>query len=214
VDPAPRTLDHFPAAAFDRIDPRPDATFYDFPRLVVHIDDGAIAAVGALVRRLAPPGARVLDLMSSYRSHLPADVPLGDVLGIGLNAEELAANPQLTRWLIHDLNADPALPEPDATFDLALCTVSVQYLVRPLEVFAKVRRLLRADGAFLVTFSNRCFPTKATRIWHEGDAAAHLTLVRRYFTLSGGWGPPEAAAHTPPDGDPLYGVWGRRTEGA
>jgi SAM-dependent methyltransferase len=147
--------------------------------------------------------------MSSYRSHLPLDVPFGDVVGIGLNAEEMAANPQLTRWVVYDLNAEPRLAEPEASFDLALCTVSVQYLVRPLEVFAAVRRLLRPDGAFLVTFSNRCFPTKAVRIWHAGDDAAHLALVRQYFRLSGGWRPAEAAAHTPPGGDPLYAVWAR-----
>jgi SAM-dependent methyltransferase len=206
-----RTLDHFSAADFDRLDPRPDSTFYDLPRLVVHIDDGAIAAVTALVRRLAPPGGRVLDLMSSYRSHLPADVAVAEVVGVGLNAEEMAANPQLTSWRVHDLNAEPTLSEPEATFDLALCTVSVQYLVQPLEVFAAVRRVLRPDGVFLVTFSNRCFPTKAVRRWGEGDDAAHLLLVRSYFTLSGGWNAPEAAGHTPPDGDPLYAVWARRS---
>ena len=211
-DPAPRTLDHFRPEAFDRIDPRPDSTFYDVPRYVVHIDDGAIAAVGALVARLAAPGAVVLDLMSSYRSHLPPDLQPSAVVGIGLNAAEMAANPQLTRWVVHDLNADPALPEPDASFDLALCTVSVQYLTRPLETFAAVRRTLRPGAPFLVTFSNRCFPTKAVRIWHAGSDADHLALVRSYFILSGGWTAPEAAAHTPPDGDPLYGVWARRAD--
>ncbi len=211
-DAAPRTLDHFPAEWFDRIDARPDSTFYDVPRYVVHIDDGAIAAVGALVARLAAPGAAILDLMSSYRSHLPPDLKPTVVVGIGLNGPEMAANPQLTRWSVHDLNADPTLPEPDASFDLALCTVSVQYLTQPLETFAAVRRVLRPGAPFLVTFSNRCFPTKAVRIWHAGSDRDHLALVRGYFTLSGGWTEPEAAASTPPDGDPLYGVWARRAE--
>jgi SAM-dependent methyltransferase len=209
-DAEPRTLDHFRPEAFNRIDPRPDSTFYEEPRYVVHIDDGAIAAVGALISRLAPPGAAVLDLMSSYRSHLPADLHPSAVVGIGLNAPELAANPQLTRWAVLDLNADPLLPEPDASFDLALCTVSVQYLTSPLETFAAVRRVLRPGAPFLLTFSNRCFPTKAVRIWYAGSDADHLALVRSYFMLSGGWTTPEAAAHTPPDGDPLFGVWARR----
>jgi SAM-dependent methyltransferase len=207
---APRTPDPFRPSDFDRMDPRPDATFYDLPRFVVHIDEGAIAAVTEYARRLARPGDRVLDLMSSCRSHLPPDVPFAEVQGLGLNAEEMAANPQLTGWLVHDLNAQPDLPLPAAHFDLALCTVSVQYLTRPLEVFAAVREALRPGGAFLVTFSNRCFPTKAVRIWHEGDDRAHLLLVRRYFILSGGWDAPKAAAHTPADGDPLYAVWARR----
>jgi SAM-dependent methyltransferase len=138
-------------------------------------------------------------------------VPFAEVVGVGLNAEELAADPQLTRRQVHDLNADPAIAEPDASFDLALCTVSVQYLTQPLETFAEVRRLLRPDGAFLVTFSNRCFPTKAVRAWWAGDDRDHLLLVRRYFLLSGGWSAPEAAGHTPPGGDPLYAVWAHRT---
>ena len=212
MDSTPRTLDHFPAAAFERLDTGADSAFYDQPRLVVHIDDGAIAAVGALVRQLAPPEARILDLMSSYRSHLPTDLHPMEVVGQGMNAEELAANAQLTRWYVHDLNAAPALPEPDAYFDLALCTVSVQYLTQPLEVFAAVRRAVRPGGVFLVTFSNRCFPTKAVRVWHAGDDADHVELVRAYFELSGGWTSPEVAAHRPRTGDPLYGVWAARRE--
>jgi SAM-dependent methyltransferase len=216
MDETPRTLDHFSPRDLDRIDPRRDALFYDVPRYVVHIDDGAIAAVGELIRRLAPPRPTVLDLMSSYRSHLPPDLEAEEVVGIGLNADEMAANPQLTRWRVHDLNEEPAIDELPGRVDLALCTVSVQYLTRPLELFDAVRRLLRPPtastpgGVFLVTFSNRCFPTKAVRLWLEGDDAEHLALVRGYFRLSGGWTAIEAAAHRPPGGDPLYGIWARR----
>jgi SAM-dependent methyltransferase len=215
-EPTPRSIDHFPAHDFDRIDRRSDALFYDAPRYVVHIDDAAIGAVGELIRRLAPPRPLVLDLMASYRSHLPADLDVSDVVGLGLNADEMAANPQLTRHLVHDLNADPALLLPDDHFDLALCTVSVQYLTRPLEVFDAVRRVLRPPlfaapgGLFLVTFSNRCFPSKAIRAWLEGDDRAHLARVREYFLRSGGWTAVEAAMHAPPAGDPLFGVWARR----
>jgi hypothetical protein len=215
---APRSLDHFAAAAFDRIDPTPDPRFYESPRYVVHIDDGAIAAVAALIERLASPRPRILDLLSSYRSHLPPYLAAREVFGIGLNAAEMAANPQLSRWMVQDLNVDPAIAVPDEPYDLALCTVSVQYLARPLELFDAVRRLLRSPGAatdggaFLVTFSNRCFPTKAIRLWLEGDDADHLALVRQYFSLSGGWTAVEAAAHTPAAGDPLFGVWARRQD--
>ena len=212
MDGGARSLDHFPRAAFDRMDPRPDPTFYDSPRLVVHIDEGAIAAVGTLIARLAPPNPAILDLMSSYASHLPANLPAHAVVGVGLNATELAANPQLSRWYVQDINAEPALPEAEASFDLALCTVSVQYLTVPLEVFAAVRRVLRPAAPFLVTFSNRCFPTKAVRVWHEGGDAEHLALVRAYFERSGGWTAPEQAAHRPRGGDPLYAVWARRAD--
>jgi SAM-dependent methyltransferase len=193
-----------------RADGGDDAAFYRHPRLVAHIDAGAIAAVTGHVRRLVPPGAAVLDLMSAYLSHLPADLPLGEVVGLGMNREELAANPQLTERVVHDLNADPALPFEDERFGAALCTVSVQYLTRPVAVFREVRRVLAPGAPFLVTFSNRCFPTKAVLAWHERDDAGHAALVRAYFARSGGWGEIEAAAHTPERGDPLYAVWARR----
>ena len=198
----------------DRIDPSDDALFYSVPRLVVHIDDGAIAAVGELVGRLVRPGAAVLDLMSSYRSHLPDGLALAEVVGLGMNADELAANPRLTERLVQDLNREPRLPFADSRFDAALCTVSVQYLTRPLDVFREVRRVLREGAVFLVTFSNRCFPTKAIGAWRARDDAGHVELVRGYFRASGGWDEPEVAADGPHRGDPLYGVWARRRERA
>ncbi len=177
---------------------------------MVHIDAGAIQAVTDHIRRLVPPGADVLDLMSSYRSHLPDDLPLGRVVGLGLNAEELAANPHLDEYLVHDLNADPALPFGDASFGAALCTVSVQYLTRPVAVFREVRRVLAVGAPFLVTFSNRCFPTKAVLAWHERDDDGHVELVREYFGVAGGWRDLETAAHAPRGGDPLFAVWAYR----
>ncbi len=193
-----------------RLDPSDDARFYRQARLVVHIDAGAIAAVEEHIRRLVPPGADVLDLMSSYRSHLPNDVRLGRVVGLGMNAEELAANPQLDEYALRDLNADPSLPFEDERFGAAVCSVSVQYLTRPVAVFGEVRRVLRVGAPFLVTFSNRCFPTKAVLAWHQRDDAGHVELVRRYFEAAGGWRDVETAAHVPPSGDPLYAVWARR----
>ena len=193
-----------------RLDQSDDGQFYRQARLVVHIDARAIAAVTDLIRRLVPPGADVLDLMSSYRSHLPADVTLGTVVGQGMNAEELATNPRLDEHLIHDLNADPLLPFVDERFGAAVCTVSVQYLTRPVAVFREVRRVLKPGSPFLVTFSNRCFPTKAVLAWHRRDDAGHVALVRAYFEAAGGWRDVETSAHVPRTGDPLYAVWAYR----
>ena len=193
-----------------RLDPSDDSLFYRQARLVVHIDPGAIAAVTAHIRQLVPPGADVLDLMSSYKSHLPDDVPLGRVVGHGMNGVELAANPQLHEYVLGDLNADLSLPFADGRFGAALCTVSVQYLIRPVAVFREVRRVLRVGAPFLVTFSNRCFPTKAVRAWHDRDDAGHMRLVGDYFEASSGWRDVETAAHIPPHGDPLFAVWAFR----
>ena len=193
-----------------RVDQSDDGLFYRQSRLVVHIDAGAIAAVTDLIRRLVPPGCDVLDLMSSYRSHLPDDLELVRVVGLGMNGEELTANRQLDEYVLHDLNADPSLPFADERFDAALCTVSVQYLTRPVAVFREVRRVLKPGAPFLVTFSNRCFPTKAVLAWHQRDDDGHVALVREYFDAAGRWRDPDTAAHVPRNGDPLFAVWAYR----
>src|SRR5712692_9685554 len=152
----------FPPGFFDRADPAPDADFYGFARLVTHIDDGAIAAVGDLYDELQLTGS-VLDLMGSWVSHFhtaPARLTV-----LGMNPQELAANPQAAATVVHDLNAEPRLPFDDASFDAAVCCVSVDYLTRPVEVFADVARVVRTGGPLVCTFSNRLFPTKAVRGW-------------------------------------------------
>jgi SAM-dependent methyltransferase len=196
----------FPPGFFSRQDPTPDGRFYAAPRLVTHIDDGAIAAVGALYDELRIEG-RVLDLMSSWISHFTA--PPRELVVLGMNGRELAANAAAAERVVQDLNADPALPFPDAAFDDAVCAVSVDYLTRPLEVFTEVARILRPGGRFVCTFSNRCFPTKAIRGWLATDDAGHVRIVRRYFELTPGFGPPSADLRTEPyaAGDPLYAVW-------
>src|ERR1700722_6128293 len=158
-------LPELPAAAFEKDDPSPDPLFYEQPRFVTHIDDRAIAAVTALYRELFPAGGTVLDLMGSWVSHLPADIAYAEVIGHGMNAEELETNPRYTRWFVQDLNADPVLPLADASIDAAAICVSVQYLQHPTNVFREVRRVLKPGGALAITFSNRCFPTKAVAIW-------------------------------------------------
>jgi SAM-dependent methyltransferase len=201
--------DDFPPGFFDRVDVAADTTFYNEARIVTHIDEGAIAAVGALYDELALHG-EVLDLMSSWVSHFRHAPERLTVLG--MNADELAANPQAAATVVHDLNADPVLPFDADSFDAAVCCVSVDYLVRPLEVFRDVARVVRPGGPFVCTFSNRLFPTKAIRGWLYTDDATHLEIVSTYFRLSGSWGEPVAERRTPPfrGGDPLYAVYARR----
>jgi len=200
-------LPGLPEAAFARSDPSPDAEFYAEPRFVTHIDDDAIAVVTQAYRERLPSGGSVLDLMSSWVSHLPADVAYASVVGHGMNAEELAANPRLSRWFVQDLNVEPALPLEAGQFDGACLCVSVQYLQRPVEVFGEVRRVLWRGARFIVSFSNRCFPTKAVAIWQSLSGADQQRLVAAYmrragFTDIGGQEP------LPRDGDPLWLVFG------
>ncbi|MBZ0304061.1 MAG: class I SAM-dependent methyltransferase [Anaerolineae bacterium] len=201
----------FPPAYFRREDERDDPLFYSFPRLVVHIDDHAIAALTEVYRRVLPAGGVVLDLMSSYRSHLPEDAALAAVMGLGMNAVEMAQNPQLDDYVIHDLNAAPMLPFEDGVFDAVICAVSVQYLTRPLDVFREVRRILKPGGVFVVSFSNRCFPTKAVAAWRAMTDVERLALVSQYFDLSGGWYEADSAATESSGHDPLYAIWARKS---
>jgi SAM-dependent methyltransferase len=173
---------------------------------VVHLEDGAIEALRSFYRRLLPPGADVLDLMSSWRSHLPEGV--GRVIGLGMNAPEMEDNPQLDSLVIHDLNKTPVLPFRDTSFDAVLCAVSVQYLIRPFEVFADCRRVLREGGVCIVSFSNRCFPTKAVRVWLSTTDHGHRILVRRYLERGGLRDVVDEEMPTPDD--PLYVVYGYR----
>ena len=194
--------------AFSRDDESPDDRFYSFPRKVVHIDDGAIAALGRLYEQVLPAGGRLLDLMSSWRSHLPASIT-GEVVGLGMNAEEMADNPRLTGYVIDDVNREARLPFGDGEFDGAMCAVSVQYLVHPVRVFREVRRVLRPRAPFVVSFSNRCFPTKAIAAWLETTDAQHMALVRAYFETAGGWMDVRVEDRSPGgDANPLYAVWG------
>jgi len=198
----------FPIGFFDRDDPSPDARFYTPPRLVTHLDAAAIEAVGVLYDELGLTGA-VLDLCSSWVSHF--HVKPDRLVALGMNAAELDHNPQADVRLVHDLNADPRLPFPSDSFDGATCCVSVDYLVRPFEVFDEVARVLRPGAPFVCTFSNRCFPTKAIHGWLATDDDGHVRIVREYFQRSSGWGPVVAERRTRPGdgGDPLYAVWAR-----
>jgi hypothetical protein len=200
-------LPGLPAAAFEKADPSPDADFYAFPRFVTHIDEGAIAAVTNAYRALLPPGGAILDLMSSWVSHLPPEISFASAIGHGMNAEELAANPRLSRWFMQDLNADPALPLDDRSLDAACLCVSVQYLQRPVEVFRQVARILRPGAPFIVSFSNRCFPTKATAIWQALPGPDQQRLVSAYMQAAN-FASVAQQASVPEAGDPLWIVVG------
>ena len=204
------THPQLPPDAFRRLDETPDPAFYATPRFVTHIDDGAIEAVTQLYREHLPAGGAVLDLMSSWVSHLPPDVSYRRVVGLGMNADELAANPRLDGWIVHDLNAEPRLPVADGEFDAATCCVSIDYLVQPVAVLRDLARVLRPGAPIVVTFSNRRFPTKVIAVWESLDDAGHLQLVGHYLREAGGWEDIVALDRSPKAGDPLFAVVARR----
>jgi hypothetical protein len=171
----------FPAGAFRKMDSEDDAAFYAAPRFVTHIDDIAIAALTQFYRERLPAGGRILDLMSSWVSHLPPGIVFDEVVGHGMNAEELAANPRLNRYFVQNLNRAPKLPLSDATLDAITICVSIQYLEKPIDVLRECLRVLKPAGQIVISFSNRCFPTKAVAIWQALSDEDHARLVGTYL---------------------------------
>ncbi|WP_318566911.1 class I SAM-dependent methyltransferase [Salinigranum marinum] len=191
------------AAERTKFDERPDQTFYEQPRFVTHADDAFCARLTDLYGEVLEPGDRVLDAMSSWVSHLPDESY--EVVGHGLNAEELAANDRLDEWFVQDLNADQDLSYPDAAFDAVCCALSVQYLEFPGRVFAEFRRVLAPDGVLVVSFSNRLFPTKAVRAWRAATMDERIALLDRYLDAAGGF-ERRTVIRERPGADPFYAV--------
>ncbi|SVB82685.1 uncharacterized protein METZ01_LOCUS235539, partial [marine metagenome] len=207
----------YPEGAFQREDDSDDRLFYTNPRLVVHIDQEAIATVSRIFRSFVPTGSSVLDLMSSWRSHWPQEHPKERLVGLGMNAQEMADNPDLDEYLVSDVNLDPALPFEDESFDAVVITVSAQYLTSPVEVFREVNRTLKPGGVFIVTFSNRMFPTKAVRIWRLASDQGRMDIVSSYMESAGNFdnirGGLANSEESPPS-DPLFAVVSNKTGGA
>src|SRR6266851_5670128 len=174
-----------PNGAFTKIDGDEDELFYEPPRLVFHIDDHAVAALTEFYRAVLPAGGVLLDLMSSWVSHLPPEIDYAEVIGHGMNATELAANPRLSRWFIQNLNRDTRLTLADRSIDAAMICVSVQYLQQPAAVLRDIARVLRPGAPLVVSFSNRCFWTKAVAVWRTLDDAGHARLVEAYLHHAG-----------------------------
>ena len=215
--------DFLSAEAFARDDETSDARFYKEPRLVQHIDDTAIEMIKNTYGRFLKDDMDVLDLMSSWQSHLPEKLSLRRLVGLGLNGLELKKNSRLSEHVIQDLNLSPVLPFESDSFDAVVCTVSVEYLTNPLAIFEEVSRVLRTDGYFIVTFSNRWFPSKAIRIWKELHEFERMGMLLEYFIRSGGYKNLQTYSFRGlprphddkyfPDliySDPVYAVWGQK----
>ncbi|MHC1724570.1 MAG: class I SAM-dependent methyltransferase [Syntrophobacteraceae bacterium] len=217
-----KPTDFFSDHPFDRDDDEPDHLFYAGPRFVNHLDDQAISVITGLYAGILRPGMRILDLMSSWTSHLP-EVPFAEVAGLGMNREELQANKRLNRFVVQDLNQFTLLPYESSSMDAVICTASIEYLIRPFEVSSEISRILKPGGHVVMTFSNRWFPPKAIRIWKELHEFERIGLALEYLIGTGsfenlhsfsmrGLPRPENDKYFGQQrlSDPVYAVWGQR----
>jgi SAM-dependent methyltransferase len=206
-------MSRLPAGAFRRYDETPDEEFYKTPRLVTHIDDRAIAAVAQLYREHFPADGEILDLMSSWVSHLPPEVRYQRVTGLGMNEEELRRNPRLDEYVVQNLNRNPELPFGEAVFDGVGICVSIDYLTNPVAVLREVGRVLKVGSPVVITFSNRCFPTKAVAVWHQLNDKGHVRLVEYYLEEARNLQNIRGLDRSPRRlfSDPLYAVVGEST---
>lgn len=204
-------------------DPGGDGLFYLLPRFVQHAGDGARAALeeyyeAALLHAAegaGPEGAAVLDLCSSFTSHYTPPTPaFSRFVVVGLNGIELFANRAATERRVYNLNENPSLPFlADASFRAVTCSLSVDYLTSPREIFGEVYRVLEPGGIACFAFTNRCFPEKVVSKWLAPfDDLAHIRLVASYFHYTGPWADLAVADVTPPGwgADPMFVVQARK----
>jgi SAM-dependent methyltransferase len=198
-----------PEQFFRRQDESPDELFYQTPRLTTHIDDATIRAITTYYEGVLGAGDSLLDLMSSWISHLPESVEFGRVSGLGMNAEELAINPRLTDWTVQNLNDNPRLPYADQSFDAVMIVVSIQYLTNPYAVFAEISRVLKPAGQCVVAMSHRLFPTKAIAAFQALSPSERCQLVMSYMQRGSCFTDVEFIDRSPDGADPLWIVRGR-----
>lgn len=200
-----------PEGFFARDDESDDSNFYELPRFTTHIDDATIGALTNYYRDVLKPSFRILDLMSSWVSHLPNEIRYRHVTGHGMNEAELARNPQLDDYRVQDLNTNPQLPWPDDTFEAVLIAVSIQYLTRPFDVFAEIARVLTSGGLCIVATSHRLFPTKAIRAFKVLPPVERTELIASYMESTGCFTDIRFVDRSPHNADPLWIVQGTRT---
>jgi SAM-dependent methyltransferase len=206
-----------------KLDDTNDKVFYAYPRFVTHVDEAFIQQLTDVYRQRLKPNTRILDMMSSWVSHLPEEIEFAHVEGHGLNAEELARNPRLNHYFVQNINDNPQLPLPDQDFDGVLNCVSVQYIQYPEAVFSEIRRILKPGGVAIFSFSNRMFFQKAIQAWRDASEETRVELVKNYFASVPGFSTPEVIVHKStlpnilqwlgaPGGDPFYAVIAYRQE--
>ena len=163
-----------------------DEIFYQQPRFVHHLSDSFRIRLTNLYSEYLLDHHVILDLMSSWVSHLPPNIRYKKVIGHGMNEAELSSNERLDRFFVQNLNKKQNMPIEDSSVDVGLIVAGWQYLQYPEKVSLELSRVIKSDSLLIISFTNRAFWTKAPNIWTYSSEEKRIEYVTSVLT-SNGW---------------------------
>ena len=170
----------------DKSDISDDEIFYQQPRFVHHLSDSFRTRLTTLYSEYLLNHHIILDLMSSWVSHLPTNIRYKKVIGHGMNEAELSSNERLDRFFVQNLNKKQNMPIEDSSVDVGLIVAGWQYLQYPEKVSLELSRVIKSDSLLIISFTNRAFWTKAPNIWTYSSEEKRIEYVTSVLT-SNGW---------------------------
>jgi len=168
-----------------KMDETSDENFYANPKFVYHLDANFRTYLSSVYKNEIKDYATVLDLMSSWDSYLPKDKKYKQVIGHGLNKDELNKNKILNSFWVQNFNSNQKIPLDSSSIDYCLMVAAWQYLQYPENLSREIARTLTDGGKFLVSFSNRAFWHKAPNIWTNSTEEERLKYVRKVLISNG-----------------------------
>ena len=163
-----------------------DEIFYQQPRFVHHLSDSFRNRLTSLYSEYLLNHYIILDLMSSWVSHLPSNISYKKVIGHGMNEAELSSNERLDRFFVQNLNKKQNMPIEDSSVDVGLIVAGWQYLQYPEKVSLELSRVIKSDSLLIISFTNRAFWTKAPNIWTYSSEKKRIEYVTSVL-ISNGW---------------------------
>ena len=168
-----------------KIDESNDSIFYSRPRFVYHLDANFRRYLTYIYKKELENNKIVLDLMSSWDSYLPKDRVYKEVIGHGLNEEELSKNKSLNRYWIQNFNLNQKIPLESKSIDYCLMVAALQYLQYPEVISQEISRILSEEGKLIVSFTNRAFWSKAPNVWTNSNEEERVNYVCKVLSSNG-----------------------------
>ena len=162
-----------------------DEIFYQQPRFVNHLSDSFRTRLTTLYSEYLLNHHIILDLMSSWVSHLPTNIRYKKVIGHGMNQAELSSNERLDSIFVQNLNKKQNMPIEDSSIDVGLIVAGWQYLQYPEKVSLELSRIIKSDSLLIISFTNRAFWTKAPNIWTYSSEEKRIEYVTSVLTANG-----------------------------